>query len=167
MNKTWKWILGILLVVVILGALVSAGFMWRRHVNVMAPYRSMPMQENWHGPMMQGRNDNWQHPPMRDHNKNWNHPMMNDRYSRPSGGFFLLGGLVKLALFAGLLYGAYWLGRRNARIVLDPSNGSGQLAVPAVPVADVPAPEAESPVPAPEAVTPPAAPKRGKKISGQ
>ncbi len=46
--------------------------------------------------------------------------MMDMRTFFPFGGFFLLGGLVKLVLFLGVIYGAYWLGRRNARIALDP-----------------------------------------------
>jgi hypothetical protein len=36
------------------------------------------------------------------------------------GGFALFGGLVRLAFFGLVLYGVYWLGRRNARIALDP-----------------------------------------------
>jgi len=45
-------------------------------------------------------------------------PMMR---GRGFGHFFFPGGLVKLIFFGALLYGAYWLGKRNARVVFDPT----------------------------------------------
>ena len=158
MSKTWKWILGILLVLVIIAAFAVAGYAWRTHSFAMASYHSAPFDRNWNGPMM-GRGDNWGQQQMWQRNDGWQHPMMNNNrgFSPMSGGFFLLGGLVKLALFFGLLYGAYWLGRRNARITLDP--------VPAATLADVPAPEAEPVSPSPEAETPLAPRGRGKKLA--
>ncbi|HEY6071893.1 MAG TPA: hypothetical protein VIV15_00520, partial [Anaerolineales bacterium] len=62
-------------------------------------------------------------------------PMM--RGGRGFGGLFFLGGLgwlARLAFFGLLLYGAYWLGRRNARVVVDPRT----------PATSVPAPEPPS-----------------------
>ena len=50
------------------------------------------------------------------------------------GPFALLGGLVKLAFIGVLLYGAYWLGKRNARVTLDPA------PVRVVPAAEPPSP---------------------------
>ena len=130
MSKTWKWILGIFLVLVGVASLVAIGFAWQVRAHFMAAYGSIPMHQNWNGPMM-------------------------DRGFHPlGGGFFLFGEWVKLALFFGLLYGAYWLGRRNARIVLD--------AAPAAPVAEVSSPEAAPAAPTPEAETPPASRKRAK-----
>lgn len=122
MSKTWKWIFGIVLVLVLVGAMFAIGYTWPTHMaggwDGMRPFdgaQGRPFDRDWNSPMM-GRGDD-----------GWNHPMMgNAPYSMhgfgfaPFGGFFLLGGLVKLALFFGLLYGAYWLGRRNARIALDP-----------------------------------------------
>ena len=158
MSKTWKWILGILLVVVIVGAFATMGYAWRTHSFAMASYRSMPFDRNWNGPMMGRGNDHWGQQQKWQRDNGWQHPMMDSRsFSPMSGGFFLVGGLVKLALFFGSLYGAYWLGRRNARIVLDPT--------PAATLADVSAPEAESAVPSPEAEPVPVTPKRGKKIA--
>lgn len=112
MSKTWKWILGIVVVVVVLGALAMAGFAWRSNMS----YRGgdLPYARDWNNMPMYRDND-W---------NNWNHPMMSTRGFVPFGGFFLLGGLVKSGLFLGLLYGAYWLGRRNARIALDPKPGT-------------------------------------------
>jgi hypothetical protein len=50
-------------------------------------------------------------------------PLMHGRGFGPWGAFSFFGGLVKLAFFGALLYGAYWLGKRNARVVLDSSKG--------------------------------------------
>jgi len=111
MNKTLKWILGIVAIVVIVGAMFAIGFMWRSHMaGGMEEIRSF--QGEWNRPMM--RND-W------NQRGDWSHPMMNTRRSMPFGGFSIFGGLVRFALFAGLLYGAYWLGRRNARFAIDPA----------------------------------------------
>jgi hypothetical protein len=115
MSKTWKWILGILLVLVLIGAMFTIGLMWQTH---QATGWNMPLDRDWNSPMQRQWNE--QTPGQ------WDHPMMNRRSFPPFGGFFLLGGLVKLVLFFGVLYGAYWLGRRNARVTLD-----SKLAVPA------------------------------------
>lgn len=139
MSKTWKWILGILAVLLIVGVFFTIGYAWRTQNYGMTPYRMMPYDQNWNGPMGRG-NDGWSHPQMWDRSDGWSHPMMDGgRGFIPFGGFFVLGGILRFALFIGLLYGAYWLGRRNARIALDPSAGSG----PAAPVANSPAPQAD------------------------
>ena len=113
MSKTWKWILGILLVLVIVGAFVAIGYAWQTHTFAMTSYRSMPFDRNWNDSTLP---ENLRHP-MLGVRGNGQYPM---RGFTPFGGFFLLGGLAKLVIFFGLLYGAYWLGRRNARIALDP-----------------------------------------------
>ena len=69
------------------------------------------------------------------------------------GGFgplMIVGGLIHLAFVIGILYGAYWLGRRNARLVLDPSTGSGRRPEPAAPARASRAPAAK---PAPRSRT--------------
>ena len=110
MNKTWKWILGIVLVMILVGAMFAIGFMWQTHE---ATGWAMPFNRDWNSSMP--RQWNQQMPYIQ------NHPMMYDRGFVPFGGFFVLGGLLKPILFFGLLYGAYWLGRRNARIAIDPA----------------------------------------------
>jgi len=123
MKNIWKWILGILAVVLVLGAVSFAAYLWTSHSDFM-------MARGWDGPMMRG-NDGW--------NRGWHDgPMMMGRggFSPFFGPFALLGGLVKLAFFGALLYGAYWLGKRNARVVLDsPPAASAEPA----PQADKPA----------------------------
>lgn len=107
MKNIWKWILGILAVVLVLGAVSFAAYLWTSHSGFM-------MARGWHdSPMMMGRGG----------------------FSPFFGPFAVLGGLVKLAFFGALLYGAYWLGKRNARVVLD--------SPPAVPAE--PAPQADKP----------------------
>jgi len=141
MSKTWKWILGILLGLVLIAVLFSIGFMWQsRYVT------------GWNMPFERGWDSSWNSPMQRQWDPQvpgqWVHPMMMDRRGfSPFGGFFLLGGLLKWVLFFGLLYGAYWLGRRNARLAIDPA--------PAAPSIE-PATPAVEPEPAPR--------KRAKKV---
>jgi hypothetical protein len=116
MNKTLKWILGALLVVIVLGALVAAGFMWRSHWT-WGGYAGLPAQPGWQaGPMMGGDWSRWHSGPMM-------HGYGPDRNFGPGASpfnwFFFLGGFLRLVVFGLLLYGAYWLGRRNARVVVD------------------------------------------------
>jgi hypothetical protein len=123
MNKTWKWILGILLVLVIVGAFVAIGYAWQTRAFAITSYRSMPFDRDWNSPMQRG-NDGWNLPMMRN---DQHYRMLGGRGFTPFGGFFLLGGLAKLVIFFGLLYGAYWLGRRNARIAIDPKPAAREL----------------------------------------
>lgn len=115
MSKTWKWILGILLVLVVIAAFGALGFVWRGQMFAAAPARV------WGNPMMGPGANGWNmHPHMNPRYLMSTHPMMGGGGFLPFGGFFLFGGLLKWLLFFGLLYGAYWLGKRNARFALDP-----------------------------------------------
>ncbi len=143
MNKTWKWILGIVLILVLVSAMFVIGYTWRTHTlgGWMMPYgytppagtsQDGPFDREWNSPMPRQWNQQMPY--------SQNYPMMNTRNFTPFVGFAVLGGLVRLALFFGLLYGAFWLGRRNARIAIDPA--------PAARVDASTAPEVETP-PAP------------------
>jgi len=116
MKTIWKWVLGILFVLLLVAAFTSGWWMMRFNRmqayagEVPGPFYSWnngPMMRAWHdGPMMRG----WDGGPMM-------------RVGRGFDGGFMFGGigwLLRLAFFGLLLYGAYWLGRRNARIVTDP-----------------------------------------------
>ena len=113
MKNIWKWILGVLLVLVVVAAVGVAAFAWRNRMGVAFVNRSVPFAQGWDNRPIPRGNDGWNNVPM---------PMMRGR-----GGFGLgffgplvfLGGLVKLAFFSALLYGAYWLGKRNARVVVN------------------------------------------------
>lgn len=125
MSKTWKWILGIVAVLILVSAMFAVGFMWRSHMaGGWDEVRSFDGQ--WSRPMLR---DSWDGPRQ---SGEWIHPMMITRRFSPFGGFSIFGGFVKFALFFGALYGAYWLGRRNARIAIDPKP-SAAVDAPAAP----------------------------------
>jgi hypothetical protein len=135
MNKVWKWILGILLALVVVAALAGLVLLWMHHPALMAfgPRAMHP------GPSTVPFGSSGPRVFQGDHG-----PQMHGRHFFPFfGGLLLLAGLVKLAFFGALLYGAYWLGRRNARLVMDPST------------------------PAAPAVKPDQAPKSGRKVAGK
>jgi hypothetical protein len=100
MNRLWKWTIGILGILIVL-AILAIPFALHNRLG----FRATRGFDRWHGPMI------------RDH-----HEFGLDRFHAPmmhSRGFGHWGGIF--FLFGGLLYGAYWLGRRNARVVLDPT----------------------------------------------
>lgn len=129
MKTISKWIPGIVVVLLLLAVLAGAGFMWRRY-TLAAANPALSSQPGWNvGPMMHGYGDDRRAGPMMG-GDGFHHT---GRGFMPFGGFFFLGGLACLLFFGLLLYGAYWLGRRNARLVLDRRSDG-----PAEPVASAP-----------------------------
>jgi len=126
MKTVWKWILGIVIVVLLVGAFAAAGYFWSAQRG-FALAGGMPFHQGWNGgpmmqagPMMHGGGFGWQAGPMM-------------RGGRGFGGFFLLGAigwLLRLAFFGLLLYGAYWLGRRSTH------SAEPRTAAPAAPPSD-------------------------------
>jgi hypothetical protein len=110
LNRFWKWTLAILGILIAL-AIVAIPFA----MHSVFGFSMARGFDGWNGPMM------------RDHHglgfDRFHGPLMYGRGFGPWGAFSFFGGLVKLAFFGALLYGAYWLGKRNARVVLDPSTG--------------------------------------------
>jgi hypothetical protein len=116
MKTIWKWILGIVIVLVIIAVPLvlhyAFGYQFGfgiqhawvdRHAPIMNAPRTWENEQPWHG--FDGRG-------IRPHGFGF----------MPFFGpltFFI--GLVKLAFFGLLLYGAYWLGRRNAHVVISPA----------------------------------------------
>lgn len=143
MKTVWKWILAILVLILVVGAFGTAAYFWSTHRG-LAFANNMPSRQGWNGgPMMRG-DGSQAGPMMRGYDFRWQSgPMM--RGGRGFGGFFMLGGLgwlVRLAFFGLLLYGAYWLGRRNARVVVDPRTPAAAAPVsPAPPAPEPPADE--------------------------
>ncbi len=142
MSKTWKWILGIVLVLVLVSAMFAIGYGIQTRMALgwdgVRPFdgaQGRPFDRELQHPMMRGDGGWTNQPRMWERNDGWSHPMVYERGFAPHGGFFLLGGLMKLALFFGLLYFAYWLGRRNARIALDPAPAASVMDAPAAPEA--------------------------------
>ena len=138
MKTIWKWILGILIVVLTVVAIGAAGFIFRRS-TMWSAMGGVPYHQGWNvGPMMRG--DGEQFGPMMRGGDSWRYgPMM---YSgRGFGGHSILGGLgslLHLAFFGLLLYGAYSLGRRNPRVVMDPRTPAAPPTAPEPPADDVP-----------------------------
>ena len=123
MNRFWKWTIGILGILIVL-AILAISFALHNQLG----FRATRGFDRWHGPMM------------RDHHEfgldRFHAPMMHRRgFGHWGGIFFLFGGLLKLAFFSAMLYGAYWLGKRNARVVLNPATS---------PPASVPMDESEA-----------------------
>jgi hypothetical protein len=131
MKTVWKWVLGILIVVLVIVAamfgmryLVSKGYItmpagmaWRMDRR-FGDQKSFQEFNNPHdgfgpgnGPMMNGRPDFGGYGLM-GRGRGFGHFGM---------AFMFIGGLFRLVVFGALLYGAYWLGKRNARVTLDPT----------------------------------------------
>jgi hypothetical protein len=122
MKTYWKWILGILIVLAVLIA-IPLGM----HFLINRGYIKPPMVFAFHqrpaGPNFDKQNgfNDWNGPRGFGDNGGWSN--RGEGHRGRGFGFFgplmFIGGLLKLAVFGGLLYGAYWLGKRNARITLD------------------------------------------------
>lgn len=100
MKNTWKW----LLIIVVVGVfLAGAGFLAGKAFGYGYVLDKNPHFGDWSG---RGDFDEWRH------------PMLESRGFMPFyGGFFLLGGLLRLvvplALVGLLAYGIYMLGKRS------------------------------------------------------
>ena len=96
MNRFWKWTLAILGILIVL-AIVAIPFA----MHSVFGFSIARGFDGWNGPMM------------RDHHglgfDRFHGPLMYGRGFGPWGAFSFFGGLVKLAFFGALLYGAYWL----------------------------------------------------------
>ena len=167
MKKAWKWIIGIILVLVVVGALVAVPFVMRNYMAANFSFRATTQQtapgatpqapganpqapDGFRGPMMRGNNNGQQgqFPGGFDGRRG---PMMGGGrgFSRFGGfapfglGFMFLGGLLRLiplALFGLLLYGVYQLGKRSGmRSTLSPAPVSTQPAPPAAASEEKPA----------------------------
>jgi hypothetical protein len=139
MKSLWKWVLGIVIVV----AVIVAAMFGVRYL-VSKGYISLPAGLAWHDKANRGF-DGQRGPEMFNdpHGFNgWNAPRGFDGFRGPMGrgrgfghlgmAFMFIGGLFRLVVFGALLYGAYWLGKRNARVVLN--------SAPAIEPAEAPKP---------------------------
>ncbi len=130
MSKIWKWTLWIPGILIVLGIIAIPFAM--HFAFGFGPAHSFT---SWHGPMMQN--------PHGFSFDRFHWPMMHRRrFGLLGNPIFFFGGLIKLAFFGALLFGAYWLGKRNARVVLDSSTNSPAPA-PAAPVEPEAKPKSE------------------------
>jgi hypothetical protein len=139
MKKAWKWILGIVLILVVVAGLVAVPFVLRRIVSVNVAPRAL-YQQGWNGPAFPRMGP-------RGFDGNRQPPMMNGRgFFRfgarfaPFGfGFLFFGGFLRLLVPLGLLalvaFTFYQMGRR-----------AGMTPAPVTPVpAPAPAPASKEP----------------------
>ena len=116
MNRFWKWTLGILGILIVL-AILAIPFALHHRFS----FSTARGFDSWHGPMLRGHHEFGF--------DRFHGPMMHGRGLGRWGGSFFFGGLLKLVFFGAMLYGAYWLGKRNARVVLDPATSPPAPAV--------------------------------------
>lgn len=135
MSKVWKWVLGILIVVLVVGALVAIPFVMRNYMAAYNPQATLPQNGvPFGGPMMRGFN--WYgHPMMRGGYGDFDDrrmPMFGGGFGfrRDFGfGFLFLGWffrLIPLALLVLVIFGVYQLGKRSGM-------RSNQFSSPAAP----------------------------------
>jgi len=115
MKKIWKWILGILIILVVVAGLVGLAFVMRNNMitaNLRPGYGFQPQQggnaqpRGWNGPMMRG-GDGWGRPMMGGRGFGFSH------FGRTPFGFLFGGllGLIPLVLLVLVIYGAYRVGK--------------------------------------------------------
>ncbi|MGD8406557.1 MAG: hypothetical protein PVJ21_23070 [Anaerolineales bacterium] len=111
MSRTWKWILGIVIGLVILAGIgfVAANYFGFGHMAYFGrtAYSGHPMMDGY-GFGDRGPTDGF---------RNFRHPMMGGRGFYPFGGFFILGGLLRLifplAILVAVGYFAYQKGKKD------------------------------------------------------
>jgi len=130
MKKAWKWILGIVIILVVVAALVTVPFIMRNYMVSNAAVGGVPQARGWNnGPMMPGNRGSWEQAP---NSKGFQRPQVpgfdgqrgpmigrgrgfNRGFAGFGIGFMFLGGLMRLiplALLGLLVYGVYQLGKR-------------------------------------------------------
>lgn len=154
MKNIWKWILGIILILVVVAALVAVPFIMRNAMAANFSLRAAQQQtapganpqapgvnpQGNGGPMM-NRNFGgfgYQRGPMMGNGRNFGRG-----FPRLGFGFMFLGGLLRLiplALLGLLLYGVYQLGKRaGMRSTTVPAPVSTQAEPPAASGGETPA----------------------------
>ena len=137
MKKAWKWILGI---VVLLVVLFAVGFVLYNIWGGGIRLARVPF--NGRGPMM-GNEYNFRHPMMGEGFNFFRRPAMGLRGFAPFGAFFFLGGLLRLIFPLGLLaLVAYIFYRMGKKAGLTTSSAPAAAAPSATPTT-APAAEAE------------------------
>ena len=148
MSRSWKWILGLLAVLLVVGLVAGAVFMWSNHMTWWGPRTlalSAPDAPQWQqGPDAPYGYDRGR----RYHMEDWGGrmPMMYGRgfpvpyAGGPFGtGFMIVGGLIHLILPLGILalvaYVFYQMGRRAGASSARPATPPDVRSLPARKVA--------------------------------
>ena len=117
MKNSWKWVLGIVLVLMVAVGIFGLGYI--HHTQMMAPVDP----QGWHGSMMNGAGPGGHGGQMMQMHSFGRGPIR--------GGMFfgMFVGLIPLALGLLLLYGAYRLGVRHSAPVAVPVTPAPPVAV--------------------------------------
>lgn len=128
MKIFWKWIIGVIIALAVIAAamfgvryLVSSGAI-TLPAKAAAWHNNPEMGRNFNDPHGFGGQPGFEGQPgfygKGDHGRGFDGGR---GHGRGFGPFMFIGGLFRLAFFGALLYGAYWLGKRNAHVVYDPA----------------------------------------------
>jgi hypothetical protein len=155
MKNIWKWILGVVLVLVVIAALVAIPFVTRNYTLANGGANNLPQTRGfYYRPMMRGFNGfGWMHPQMHG----WQNGFGGARGFFPRAGFggrlgifgfgFMVFGLafrlIPLLLLGLLFYGIYQLGKRSGQHSTMMPSGAGPSSV-APPQNDAAAPKSEN-----------------------
>ena len=132
MSKTWKWILGIAVFLVVLAAVGFIVFnVWGFGVRTAGmPFysRNPPMMrdfDDFRRPMVGPGFDDFRNPMVGPGFDNFRHPVMTGRGFVPFGGFFFLAGLLRLLFPLGILalvaFVSYRMGKKAGAATLAPA----------------------------------------------
>jgi hypothetical protein len=147
MKKVWKWVIGIVIVLVVVGVVVGGALMLRNHYANVVSYRISP-QPGWQIP---GNDDDQngvsRYPGMMPYGRNdggWHGMGMRGPGMMRFGGMSLFGGLVRgvfsLGFLALVVLGIVWLVNRLRRPAM-PANAVASVAPVSGPASDAPAVE--------------------------
>jgi hypothetical protein len=138
MKKIWKWIIGILIVLVVVAGLVAVPLIMQRTMLARVTPKNLSAQRGWKGPNAP-QLDNQKNEPGLDNRRG--NPMLSGQRGwggrMPFGmfgmGFMLIGMffrvMLPLVLFGLLLFGVYQLGKRSGtRSTLKPAPAATQVA---------------------------------------
>lgn len=122
MSKVWKWVLGIVIVLVVVAALVAVPFVIHNYTLANSAANGLQQGQGFYGgPMMRGF-DGFRHPMMRGGQGFFDDrrmPMFGGglRFNRAFGfGFLFLGfffRLIPLVILALVIFGVYQWGKRS------------------------------------------------------
>jgi hypothetical protein len=154
MKNIWKWILGIVVVLVVVAGLVGMAFVVHNRMAAAMAQRLAPNSQKWNGPAAPDGDPRRIVPPRmgpRMGFRGFGHDGFRGFGRGGFGGFgpFAMGGmffgmlgrLLPIAILVLLLYGAYQLGKKNVPVVV-----AAAPAPPPVTPTTHPCPKCENPV---------------------
>ncbi len=123
MKKAWKWVIGVVVVLVILAALIGVGFVVRNNMHIIRGQAQIYRGYSDRGPEMM---------PYGGFGYHMRGPLMMGYRRSPFGGF--IGGLFMLGFLALIVFGIIWLvGRVRSQNTVPATAAMPAGSSPAVP----------------------------------